>query len=611
MEKVLQELVFPDYEKFRNNYKLFYQGPQCAMIDDADGRCLFFGTGMNIDFATYLNGLPLNKWSYYTDLKQVKLSLEMKGDFIVILCGYTLQGYAANRKEFFRKEYHLSKKGTIEFEYPCSKEDFLAFEVVALDRTYVYGGKFIGSYDAEENHTVDLSIATTTFKKEDYIRRNVRLIRDNLIHSDDECAGHIYVHVVDNGRTLKDNDLDVDNEYIFRHPNPNVGGSGGFARGMIESAHQKNADITHVLLMDDDVLVLPESIRRTYTLLTVLKWEFRNYYISGAMLDFDQMMVQREDIGTVQRGGFLKKAKPDYHVDQLVDVLLDNVRLCNFERPYAAWWYCCMPMSMIKKNGLPMPFFIRSDDVEYGVRSHTGYISMSGICVWHMGFGAKYNALMNMYQANRNLLIAQASSDDFNECNFLGALEGCFRERIKEINYDGAELCCLALEDFMKGPDFISRPNGEEIVKNYSILNEKLTSVYYHQGVDVFWGDFDPKIVFSDNRSVKAKVISRLTENGNRLIAKEKIPTSIGVVQYDGRSMGDQLFMHQELLAVNPYECTASLRKMNRERYKELNKRFEEDKQMYFKKIPELTAAYHKARKHFISESFWRSYLGI
>lgn len=89
---------------------------------------------------------------------------------------------------------------------------------------------------------------------------------------------------------------------ITIHPNKNVGGAGGFTRGMIESMEQPE-DITHVLLMDDDVIILPESIRRMYYLLSMLKPEFDEYFVSGARLCYEEMNIQHEDIGFVHADG--------------------------------------------------------------------------------------------------------------------------------------------------------------------------------------------------------------------------------------------------------------------------------------------------------------------
>ena len=58
---------------------------------------------------------------------------------------------------------------------------------------------------------------------------------------------------------------------------------------------------------------------------------------------------------------------------------------------YNAWWYCCMPVEYAFKNGLPLPLFIKCDDVEYGIRCITNLILMNGIGIWHQDFSAKYN----------------------------------------------------------------------------------------------------------------------------------------------------------------------------------------------------------------------------
>lgn len=46
---------------------------------------------------------------------------------------------------------------------------------------------------------------------------------------------------------------------------------------MIESIRQK-PKATHVLLMDDDVVVLSESIKRTYLLLLLAKEKYKGLY---------------------------------------------------------------------------------------------------------------------------------------------------------------------------------------------------------------------------------------------------------------------------------------------------------------------------------------------
>ena len=56
--------------------------------------------------------------------------------------------------------------------------------------------------------------------------------------------------------------------------------------------HMRDDSITHVLLMDDDAVISPEAIERTYTLLTLLKEKYRMAVIGGSLL--------REDLPTLQ-----------------------------------------------------------------------------------------------------------------------------------------------------------------------------------------------------------------------------------------------------------------------------------------------------------------------
>lgn len=54
-----------------------------------------------------------------------------------------------------------------------------------------------------------------------------------------------------------------------------------------------------------------------------------------------------------------------------------------------------------------MPFFIKGDDVEYGMRAAEELILMSGIAVWHQDFAGKYTGILEYY-IKRNLAIVSS-----------------------------------------------------------------------------------------------------------------------------------------------------------------------------------------------------------
>lgn len=143
---------------------------------------------------------------------------------------------------------------------------------------------------------VELVLSTTTFKKEAFIERNIGLVKEQIVESADPIAEHFHMYVMDNGRTLDAEKLTSDRITVI--PNDNVGGAGGFTRGMI-TAMEQDPKATNILLMDDDVAVSPESIKRTYNLLRILKEEHREDMISGAMLNYEIGEDQWEDIGNM------------------------------------------------------------------------------------------------------------------------------------------------------------------------------------------------------------------------------------------------------------------------------------------------------------------------
>ena len=100
------------------------------------------------------------------------------------------------------------------------------------------------------------------------------------------------------------------------------------------------------------------------------------------MLRTDLQWFQTESGGT-WNGGRLVSHKQGLDLRNL-DACLYNEVEEKYE--FNAWWYCTMPLNIINKKNLPMPIFIRGDDVEFGLRNMKHLILMNGICVWHEPF---------------------------------------------------------------------------------------------------------------------------------------------------------------------------------------------------------------------------------
>lgn len=603
MEYRIQTIIFPTETKHQQCKELFYRGEKGCL--DRQRRQLSLGKGQSVDFTTYLNGCSYRKWKTYTHAGEAILYLDIEGTFEICYLGYTKNIATIERTEYGIQKYEKNERNLLRFEFPENDDQILGFELCAYGDCTLYGGYYAVNCEKENINEVCLSLATTTCRKEKFITKNVELLKKEILQSEEDIKDNFYIHVVDNGRTLTESD--ISGEHIYLHPNNNTGGAGGFSRGMMESLNQ-NPKATHVLLMDDDVLILPESIKRTFKLLRLLKSEYQDDFISGAMLYYEEPNRQHEDIGTVTSNCMFNALKPRYDHNLLDSNLENEGEFVKQKNEYAGWWYCCIPAKVIEKNGLALPIFIRCDDMEYSLRCKANIITMNGICVWHMGFVTKYNAAFDKYQQCRNLLIDKASSDIMENVDVYGFVKKSYRGELLKFNYDAAELIIRALEDFLKGPEFLKVDNGEKIVKENSKFNDQMVPVNSIDGIDILnlYSCYDdPPRKFID------KWLFRLTYNGQRFWPSAWCKKDFAYIAFDHSYQPQKMAMHNKLLAINPFNKTAKIRTMDRMRYKELQKRFRKAKRLYKKEYPELEKSYKASRSSLTSETFWREYLKI
>lgn len=613
MHHKLQKIIFPQGERLQMHWGLFYRGDYRVPCHESNG--IVISANQKTDFASYLNGFPLNKWRLYTNLISLLLGLDISGKFAVNLLGYSLEPNFPSRHEYSSTTFDLEGREKITLGFPpldeSCRQEFLAFEILSYSECTLYGGAFYGEYDDADANHVNLAIATTTFKKEEFIKRNVALIKKELLESDDETAGYLFMHVVDNGRTLSETDISGKNIYL--HPNKNTGGSGGFARGMMEAMRQ-SPDATHVLLMDDDVIVLPESIRRTYVLLTLLKDGWRDAFVSGAMLEMEKMFLQYEDAGRLLDSGDWASVKKEMSVNEIKNILKINKEFPDKKNIYAAWWYCCVPMHAIRKNGLPMPFFLRVDDIEMWLRCRADVMTMTGVCIWHQGFYGRYNAVTDQYFAYRNLLITE-SAGTVSGIKIMDKIHREFRRLLLEFAYDGAELVLLAVEDFMKGPEFFEGCDGEDILRSYGRLNEKMQPFENFPDIEV---NID-KVKKKRLRNPFVHFLYQLTYNGHKFFPESWLIRKPAVIEYSwSYQPAKQAFRRhllavnpRHLLAVNPAARTAHLRTIDRRRFRELYERYRNDISMMRRHGHGLREKWLEAAPRMRSEEFWRNYLAV
>ncbi len=602
----LCNLVFDDEGFFEDHRAIALRVVDGTAQTTADGTLAMTG---DVDFTTYLNALSLGKWRQYAGIGFAHLVLTSKGGaFEVFATWLTPQSTEVTRaaqplaRVAASDEWHDTT-----VVIPCPQDaHIVSFAIVSEDEVLIRKGSWRTHVNESAIRDVRLAIATTTFKKESYVMRNIESIRSNLFRGG-RTSENYHLFVIDNGRTLDPRALSDNNVTVI--PNPNVGGSGGFARGMMAAL---DADATHVLLMDDDVRVFPESFRRTHALLSLVLPAYEDAVVEGAMLNLEDPNLLFEDVATIRRDGMYGAIKPDLLIDTVEGVSTSEAIDVEQPRAYGAWWYCCIPMSLVRECGLPLPLFVRCDDVEYGMRTKPTIMTMNGICVWHERFEGRFKASVDSYQLTRNFLI-MAACDELDASiirAFMMRFSRTFHIYLRSMNYDTCELMLDGLADYLKGPSFIMSADGEQILMQNGKLNEVLVDV----------GELDQDVV--GKAQPDPRYLGQKRDRGMFLKALEALPHDRHVLpdfllrskpapMYYSRGAypARRTMRRKVLVAYDQSGEKANVRTMDRTRWKRLRVRFAVLTKAYRKQGKDVAEQYRQAMPTLTSRGFWEDYL--
>lgn len=611
---------------------LLYVRTDGTVCTNTGGSWLLAGPA-TFDFTTFFNSLTVYKYDKYTVAKGYKLHLELRGAAAIVrqTCVDALDYYSRPQEDSTVKIEESEEWQVVDMDIHYLPSDILVgFSIETKGTIEIRNSYYSALVEDGLLRNVELALSTTTFKKESFILHNIDLIRTQVLGSDEPIAKHFRMYVVDNGRTLDAEAISSDRITVF--PNVNVGGSGGFAYGMVKALEAR--DVTNVLLMDDDVEVSPESIKRTYRLLTIVNDEYAEAFISGSMMNYDEPDIHWEDIGYITSLGFYRAVKPVYRMS----VLHDCVSCETFDpevgpwkdlkQRYAAWWYCCIPMSVIKRKGMPLPLFVRFDDAEYGMRCKPKFMALNGICVWHLAFFMRYNAAVERYQTTRNGLIGQAITGVAPLTNFMTEIKHSVLIELIKFNYDDAELLCEGLEDFLKGPAYFSQKGmAEKLFMDANKHKEKLLSLKEIQktakkelGMDLSKIDADRicrdfPLGYTPHGKAYNIYHTQLLErslNGQLYGNLKPFEGDTAVVEAVGWSyQPGKLYGVQNVIAINVQAKKGIIRHKDAKRARQIWYRFKHDVRVYEREKPRLEAEYRAIRERVTSVEFWKDYLDV
>ena len=611
--------------------------PASAVLDDAvrldaAAGALHLSAGQAVSLCTYFNTLSINKWKRLTGARDFCAHLDLQGTGEVVLMelqAADVEGsnpvlHSCKAHEIARLPFDFKTRATLDVPLGCTGATAVGFDVVAHGDAAFFGG----SYSAlpAQLHQTDICILSTTFQKEEFILGNLSMLREQVWEAGSnsgsanpthdasmaELAQHLDIIVVDNGQTL--DAAAVEGAHVRLFPNRNAGGAGGFARGMIEAMRSERA-YSHVLIMDDDLSMHTEAFWRTYRLLSMLLPRHRGKFVSGAMLRLNETNIQHEDIGIVHEVGFYAPRKG---VRDLYDPRCFVINDANWEtkpNTYAAWWYCCIPFEYVRPDNLPMPLFVRGDDVEYSLRNKPGFITLNGICVWHMGFNKKYSASMECYQVMRNSLILQAASQTASRARYFRLASDTVLYSLYQFAYDYADLVLDAMEDYLRGPAILEDVEPTQTMREKGAKNEVLRPLEEFRGLDIALDFDDPEswelVRKDDHASLLTRALRMATINGHRPAPAFFYRSGVATCPYDWDITGGKISGHSQVLAVNPEEGTAILRTKDMERFEQIMERKKRVEADYRAHNAQVEQAWQERYPYLTSIEFWTRYLGI
>ncbi|NYJ04633.1 glycosyltransferase [Petropleomorpha daqingensis] len=465
--QLLQRVLMPrpaDQLKVRNLYLDEVNSGRAKVRDRFTAE---LGAGWEVSFATYFNAFPASYWRRWSVLENVVLRMTLSGACRVDIYRSKADGESMH----VTGATHEGADRTLEFELdlaPFADGGWYWFDITTDEPTSIRdAGWYAPHAPAEE---LKLAVGICTYNRPvDAVAALEALVEDKTVRDD----LHLVVVADQGNKHVKDAAhfpavADALGDRLRVVQQPNLGGSGGFARTIHESFTRSEA--THVVLLDDDIQLEPDSLLRARAFAAYAK---EPILVGGQMLALQDRSVLHAMGEIVDRSNFFWRNAPntEYFHDFGEETLRESPDLHRrIDVDYNGWWMCLIPRQVFETVGMPLPVFIKWDDAEYGLRAFAaGFptVSLPGTAIWHLSWGDKDDASdWQAYFHIRNRLIAAAlhSPHKHGGSMFRDMLKNDLRFLIT-LQYSTVELHQMAYRDFLAGPEAMFEQMPASVVR--------------------------------------------------------------------------------------------------------------------------------------------------
>jgi len=418
-------------------------------------RSLEVPKGERVSLGTYFNAFPASYWRRWTSLDGVHLRISTHGTGDVVV-------YRSNARGVIQTVATSHVQGEQISGFALPFDNFLDggwywFDLVSRGKDFgLREADWCAPEGAEPRSEGSLTISITTLNRTAYCLALLASIAADV----DTVAGLDEILVVDQGsEAIRDHEqFPVVSAALAGTlrliEQPNVGGSGGFSRGMLEVVESARADF--IMLLDDDVAIDPESIRRAHAF---ARFTREPTIVGGHMFDmYDKTKLhayaEKVDLWPFMWG----PVTPDRHDFGTLNLRQTEWMHRRFDVDYNGWWMSLIPRTVLEEIGLSLPLFIKWDDAEYSLRAAehgVRTVSLPGAAVWHVSWVDKDDSRdwQAFYHA-RNRLVAGLlhSPHDHGGRLPISNLASDVRHLLT-LDYATVAVRQLAYESVLAGPD--------------------------------------------------------------------------------------------------------------------------------------------------------------
>jgi galactofuranosylgalactofuranosylrhamnosyl-N-acetylglucosaminyl-diphospho-decaprenol beta-1,5/1,6-galactofuranosyltransferase len=410
---------------------------------------------------TFFGRFPASYWQRWTDIKQVEFTVIARGSGSIKIRASDVAGDARTVATTL-----VEDADGVEVRLLAQVDKFVDGGALWLEASTGAAELMLESacWSVSKREKVrPTAVVMCTYNRADDCLRTLDVLsRDNIA-----LATVASVYVIDQGSdTVESRTGFTDLQHILGGKlhyirQANLGGVGGFTRGLYEVMEVSQTHHPHIMFMDDDILLEPDTVVRVTT--------FANCTVTPAivggqmlyLLHPDQLHVGAEDTDlTTLRAGLPVK-------DSLIQSNLTRTNQeIRIDAGYNAWWACLIPAEIVTKIGYPLPVFFQWDDIEYGLRARAhGYptVTLPGAGVWHADFHWKDWDDWPRYFSIRNSLIVNALHGRPSRIRTARFLVGQLLLYIASMRYGLAATLIMAVEDFLAGPEILSDGGVEAV----------------------------------------------------------------------------------------------------------------------------------------------------